>query len=364
MPQDLEVLLHELQRLVELKDDEEETLPSSPAAHHDQYTLRWQFKTGDRVFSVALTPDARHVLAGSNDDHVYLLDEYGQLCWKAALGGDVMGTTFVHGGQTIITGSEENGRLTFFDLAGDVQDKWDLGGGFKVRGLDATDDGQHIIVGGDPGGIRFLDGQHHRELWRYERENRIWHVALCPQVGHIVAASRNNCVLLLDWDGRLVWKHEGSRDFVGVAISEDGNTIIAGDWNDTLHCLNADKSMRWQYKSDGKSFKGVAMTSGAEYVIAAAEIAHRKGGTQGSVYLLNAKGTLLWEYLVNREVEDVAITPDGRFIVVGTETGEVALLENLLPPVGYSVVTKGLFAGAIARAHIPHQREAPGKEQW
>lgn len=360
MAQDLDALLRALERLVELEGEGEETPPSPPATHPDQYALRWKFKANDQVFSVALTPDARHVLAGSNDDHVYLLDEHGQLRWKAALGGNVKGTAFIHGGQTIIAGSEENGRLTFFDLEGQVQDRWDIGGGFEVMGLDATHDGQYIVIGGNPGGIRFLDGQHRRELWRYERENRIWHVALCPQAGRIVAASRNNCALLLDWDGRLVWKYEGSRDFVGVAISTDGNTIVAGDWNDTLHCLNTDKSVRWQYKSNGKSFKGVAMTPGAEYIAAAAE--ETASGTQGSVYLLDAEGKLLWEHLTDRNAQDVAITPDGRFIAVGTQTGEVMLLENLLPPVGYSVVTTGLFAGAIARAYVTRRRIAPGKE--
>jgi outer membrane protein assembly factor BamB len=338
--------------LLELDDGEESSPPPSPT-QPDKYTARWKFKTGDEVFSVNMTPDARHILAGSNDDHVYLLDEHGHLLWKAALGGDVMGTAFVHGGQTIIAGSERNGRLTFFDLAGQVQDTRDLGGGFEVMGIDATDDGQYILVGGQ-GGVRFLDGRRRRELWRYEDERRIWHVALCPEAGRIVAASRNNCVLLLDWDGRLVWKYEGSEDFVGVAISADGSVVLAGDWDHTLYCLNADRSVRWKYRGSSQWFKGVAMTPGAEYIVAARQ--GPKAGNQGAVYLLDGEGKLLWEHLVERNAQDVAITPDGRLIAVGTQAGEVILLENLLPSVGYSVVPSGPFAGAVARAHVTHRR--------
>ena len=360
MSEESERLWQRLQSLVELEDEEVSSPPPS-STQSDKYALRWKFNTRGAVFSVALTPEGRYILAGSHDEHVYLLDEHGRRLWRAALGSNVMGTGFVHGGQTIIAGSEEDGRLTFFDLEGQSQDTWDLAGGFEVRSIDATEDGHYIVVGGHPGGIRLLDSQHRSELWRYEDERRIWHVALCPQAGRVVAASRGNCVLLLDWDGRLVWRYAGTNDFVGVTISEDGNTIIAGDWSDTLHCLNADRSVRWQYKSDGKSFKGVATTPCAEYVIAAAE--ETASGYEGSVYLLDGDGKILWEHLTDRHAQDVAITPDGRFAVAGTETGEVILLENLLPPVGYSVVTSGMFSGAVARAHIQRQREAPGKER-
>jgi uncharacterized protein YrrD len=52
-----------------------------------------------------------------------------------------------------------------------------------------------------------------------------------------------------------------------------------------------------------------------------------------------------------QDICDVAITSDGRFLAVGT-TAEVVFLENLLRPVGSSIVKEGLFAGAIAGSQV------------
>ena len=65
----------------------------------------------------------------------------------------------------------------------------------------------------------------------------------------------------------------------------------------------------------------VAITPDGKYIVAGSKFEYN-----GSVYLFNTKGDLLWKYETGSTVESVSITPDGKYIVAGSIN--VYLLKN------------------------------------
>jgi len=316
--------------------------------NQDGYRVCWRVTTGEVVLAVAIGSGGEWVAGVSDDGYLHCFGQDGRQLWQAPIGGDSGDVAYAESAKVFIASSRDNGSLLFVDSTGTLLDTWNLGSS-GVWGIACTPDAETIAVGLRSGGIRFLDAMRREEKWRFEEESFIWHVGLCPDARRIVAASRGNCAILLDWGGRLVWKLDGSEDFVGVAISEDGRTVVAGDWDSTLHCVADDRSRKWRYTTGGKSFKGLAMTPRADYIVAAGESGP---DAEGAAYLFDGTGNLMWECPTAGNAHDTAITPDGHFVAAGSQTGEILLLENLLPPVGASVAREGPFAGAIARSHV------------
>ncbi len=75
----------------------------------------------------------------------------------------------------------------------------------------------------------------------------------------------------------------------------------------------------WKYKT-GDSVLSVAITPDGSYVVA--------GSDDHYVYMFDRNGNLLWRYKTGDTVRSVAITPDGRYVVAGSDDNHVYMLDR------------------------------------
>jgi len=316
----------------------------------EPYRVLWETTTTGMVLSLAMPPDAEWIACTSDDEKMHCYDRQGDEMWTLPIGGDAGGIAYAHAAGRIVASSRDTGRITTASLDGRVLDEWDLDGA-RILALDVTPDAALVGVGLCDGGVRLLDTRSRRELWRYETEQCIPRLALCSANRTVLASSIDDTIRVISWAGHLVWQYDGdeAEGFAGAAMSVDGNMAVVGG-DDAIHCLAPGGRLLWRHPISGKPALGVAVTPRGECVAATAwpEVS---GDGEGGVCLIDGEGSLLWQHHMLQDICDVAITSDGRFLAVGT-TAEVVFLENLLRPVGSSIVKEGLFAGAIAGSQV------------
>ena len=97
--------------------------------------------------------------------------------------------------------------------------------GVTVVRPDTCDDSYRLYSGRSTEAAHLID-IHGREVHRWEYvQGQTWHYAHMLGDGHLVAIAKDVMILELDWDSKLVWKHEG-RAHHDFARLEGGNTLV------------------------------------------------------------------------------------------------------------------------------------------
>lgn len=309
----------------------------------------WQVDAGGPVFSLAMAEDGSRVLAGTNGGDALLLDASGRRLWKTALGGPVFGTAILPDDRFLL--ATKAGRLLELDVKGEMHGlAWEAPAEAKVLwGIDATASGHHVAVGG-ANGVCLLSWPSRRLLWRVAAGDDFWHVAVCEAAQRVLASSRSHHAALFDFDGRELWRHSGSMDFIGAALSQSGDAVVVGAWDYTITSLTSTGHVQWVWRTArGKSPKGLSITPAGSLVavVTESETSDARGG-HGDLLVLDPAGCLCLAYQLEGSIQDVAFSADGRFIGLGTQRGQIVLLE-ISPG---SVATVVPFCGSRATAWV------------
>ena len=75
---------------------------------NEGYSMLWKYRTGWSVDSVSITPNGKYVVAGSWDNHVYLLNKRGEVLWKYKTGSSVDSVSITPNGKYVVAGSWDN----------------------------------------------------------------------------------------------------------------------------------------------------------------------------------------------------------------------------------------------------------------
>ncbi|KIM66068.1 hypothetical protein SCLCIDRAFT_399095, partial [Scleroderma citrinum Foug A] len=156
------------------------------------------------VWSVAFSPDGRHIVSGSRDNTIQL--------WDAQTGGQVGNPLHGHTDEVWSVAFSPNGRHIVSGSGDDIILLWDAQTGDQV---------------GNP-----LQGH----------TDSVWSVAFSPDGGHIVSGSDDKTIRLWDaWTGgqvgNLLQGHTATVQ--SVAFSPDGRYIVSGSEDNTIRLWDA-----------------------------------------------------------------------------------------------------------------------------
>jgi len=164
----------------------------------------WDYKTGDKVNSVSLTPDGSTLAVASSDKFVYLLKS-GFLLWKYDVQAPVISVATTPDASYVVCGSgsfdskEGEGpkdyKLFLFDKEGKLL--WSYKIGYTVSSVAITPDASYIAVGSWDKKVHIFSksGEHLKE---FKTEGNVLSVAITPDGKKVFAGSTDTNVYFLD----------------------------------------------------------------------------------------------------------------------------------------------------------------------
>ncbi|MFQ5815305.1 MAG: PQQ-binding-like beta-propeller repeat protein [Candidatus Hydrothermarchaeaceae archaeon] len=123
-------------------------------------------------------------------------------------------------------------------------------------------------------------------------------------------------------DLTLIWEYDTGFDVYGVGITEDGEMIVAGSGDFNLYAFNRTGGSLWQFKAFG-AVNDVSITPKGDRIVATSYVT-----PNGTVYLLDSKGRLIWKRTLESFAKGVDISSDGDTIALGLGNGKIRVLDK------------------------------------
>ena len=148
-------------------------------------------------------------------------------------------------------------------------------------------------------------------VWNYTADSSINSVAISADGEYIVAGSDDSKVYFFDKNGTLLWNYTADDGIYSVAISSNGETLVAGSLDYNVYLFNKDGMLLWSYGT-GNRVWSVAISEDGETITA--------GSWDNKVYLFDKdSSTPLWSYATGNWVFSVDISADGEMIAAGSD---------------------------------------------
>jgi outer membrane protein assembly factor BamB len=157
--------------------------------------------------------------------------------------------------------------------------------------------------------------------WSYTTGDAVVSVAISADGEYIVAGSTDHKIYLFNKDNNTpLWSHETGNEVYSVSISADGEYVAAGSADNKVYLFDKDSSTPlWSYNTSDQ-VRSVAISADGEYIAA---------GSWDKVYLFGKNSsTPLWNYTTESIVWSVAISADGEYVAAGSADNKVYLFDK------------------------------------
>jgi len=279
-----------------------------------ELTLIWEYNASPysagypQVESVAISDDGSYVIAGSYDANVYFFDRSGFLWNFTTLRAYRQAVAISENGSYAVCGSMDN-HVYLFDKDGNLI--WDFASSKNILCADISADGRYIVAGGEDTMLYFFSKESSTALWSSPLGGYVWRCKVSGDGSYVVAGTEA-LIDVYDRDGSELWWCDTDSSVKALAISHDGEYIAAGLANGTILFFSVDSnSPLWTYTVGGAVCEeAIAMSDDGSYIIV--------GSRDGKAYLFDKDGNLLWTHEAGGWVYEVAMSSDGSYIALGT----------------------------------------------
>ncbi|MGA1844836.1 MAG: PQQ-binding-like beta-propeller repeat protein [bacterium] len=256
----------------------------SPYIGAQNSTLKWRFKTEDRIYSTTAIDTDGTIYFGSYDGNLYALDPNGTLKWTYETGEIIYASPGIGADHTIYIGGID-GYLYALNPDGtlkwhyDTDDSWGINSSPAI-GADGT-----VYVGSNSQKTLYAINPDGSLKWRFESGNSICSTPAIGDDGTIYFGSNDNKVYAINPDGSLKWSfNTGGSVFSSPAIGSD-DTLFFGSFDGMFYALNPDGSLKWQYRIGDQIYSSPAIAADGTLYF---------GSMDGKIYAMNPDGTLKW----------------------------------------------------------------------
>lgn len=332
-----DILIIDLQDRVADLESQIDRLTSTPPVSNATWRLVWEYKADYEIKKVSISSDGEYIAAigdnweGSRNDILHLLTKDRKLLWKKdsrellASSGWIHDVSVSQNASFIVVGSDYGSYL----LQRDGSNLWKVGNYSYLKGMNfvsISDDGEYVVIGTYPigEGWIYLFDNNGQEIWNYRTLGSVTSVAISDKGEYAIAGDTKGYVYLFDRQGNLLWDKKMGEQYIKsihVSISPDGQFIGVGcESQDRVGLSN--KKGEWMLEPMGVKHlvEGVSITSTGDFLFIPA-------GESG-LQIYNAEGTFIESFESRERVLDVANTPDGSYLVVGSDDMRVYLLKK------------------------------------
>jgi len=276
--------------------------------------LKWNFKTGNWIYSSPTIALDGTVYIGSYDHYLYAINPNGTLKWKYQLSEAIRGSSAIGVDGTIYTGSID-GYLYALNPDGTLKWKYETAGDHISSSPAIDSDGIIYIGSGGTTVDNYIYAINPDGSLKWK--NKIGGIFSSPAIGidgtiYVGTGNAGQILYAISSDGTIKWKYTiGTSITSSPAIDSDG-TIYVGSEDGYLYAVNSDSTLKWKYSTADRISSSPAIDSdGTIYV----------GSEDGYLYAVNPDGTLKWRYQTGSWVySSPAIGADGT-IYIGSGDG-------------------------------------------
>jgi hypothetical protein len=238
--------------------------------------LVWsRFLRKDGFREIRISNNGRYIATGDTVGNLYLLHrENGEIIWQRFVNGQVRAIKFYDDDSHLLVGSG-SGHLYLYDINGNL--KWKVYVYSWPYGFIATTpDWLYVAVGGHMSFLLFISNEANERasvLWTYETSGGFRWADISPDASFVVAGTRRELVLL-DRDGRVLWKDRGFASggiwgSISGMITPDGKHILSGDIG-RISIRNLRGTVLWRYRESGRGdVRFSYITSNGSKIVAA-----------------------------------------------------------------------------------------------
>ncbi|BAY30193.1 WD repeat protein [Nostoc carneum NIES-2107] len=270
------------------------------------------------VKALALTPDGKYVISGSDDNTVKVWNwQIGEeLRTLNGHSNSVNAIALTPDGKYVISGSDDN-TLKVWNWQTGEELRTLNGHSSYVKALALTPDGKYVISGSDDDTLKVWNWQTGEEL-RTLNGHSDWvnALALTPDGKYVISGSDDKTVKVWNWQtGEELRTLNGHSSYVkALALTPDGKYVISGSDDKTVKVWN------WQTGEElrtlnghSSSVKALALTPDGKYVISGSD----------------DKTVKVWNWQTGEElrtlnghsssVKALALTHDGKYVISGSD---------------------------------------------
>jgi len=281
----------------------------SPYKGTDIDMLKWSFETGGEIFSPAIGSDGT-IYVGSADKYFYAINSNSTLKWRFKTGDRVESSPAIGSDGTIYVGSADK---YFYAISPNGTMKWKLGIGDGAGSSPAIGSDGTIYVGGN---INLYAINPNGTLeWRFKTGDRVESSPAIGSDGTIYVGSNDGYFYAINPNGTLKWK---LRTVAWVesspAIGSDGTIYVTTTSMDVssidknVYAINSNGILKWLVEGGGAETSPAIGPNGTIYV----------GSADGYLYAISPNGILKMKaYIGWGGNSSPAIGSDGTIYVGG-----------------------------------------------
>lgn len=297
------------------------------------FHIIWKFKAGDRLRDVAISDDGSTIVVVGYDQNVHLFSSNNNIpLWSYPASDSLFYTTLSSDGSYIVTGSS-GGYVRFFEKSSS-EPLWSYKTGASVGSLAICPDGSYIAAGSNYY-VHLFDKQGPSPFWSYQTINAHIESLAISSNGELIAAAsstydRGNTYLFNKSTNTPLWFFRSSFTH-SVAMSSDGDYIVSGcglsyiaeTGNITLFHRSSNDTL-WCYDTTPHLVYRVAISTNGHYIAATTAF-----GDDNKLYFFErSTPNPIWTYNLPGDSSDLAMSNDGRYIVVGIESNLICSFDT------------------------------------
>jgi outer membrane protein assembly factor BamB/tetratricopeptide (TPR) repeat protein len=226
----------------------------------------------------------------------------------------------VEGRVCPVSKETSDGIRGFSQFSPDVVETWR----YTIEGyaldMDISSGAELIVIGGVIGennGIIYLFDKSGRLLWKYTNPEPFSSVAISDDGNFIVAGSDDRQTYFFDRRGLLLWRYAADKKIRCVEISEDGQLLVTGSDDNNVYFFDNSRRIKrfaWKFRFDN-STSAVAMSKKGNYILA--------GSDDHGIYALDSDGQLMWKHTAKGAITSTAVSKFADYLVAGSQDGNI-----------------------------------------
>ena len=231
----------------------------------------WSDTLGKYEVLVACSDNGTFSVAGSDTGILRMYDRAGKTIWTYLTNGTSITSVSISGDGKIISATPD-GKILVFRQDGTLF--WNYSTGAAVNRIAVSNNGETIVSSGD--NTLYMFDSKGNLLRKDIQQGEIWNVAISEDGNYSAVAvdlgwrERKGNIAITDRNGSGSLDYPTINQGVDVGVTGDGSSVVGVD-DYTLYSFFRNGTPRWNFTSS-PPFNGVAITPDGKYIVAGSQL--------------------------------------------------------------------------------------------